>query len=72
MASMLFGLIILAFAAIGISLPQFVPARQSDEFLNCVQIIESGERLSCYDKAAQSAAAPFKGGSPFSTFSRSD
>lgn len=71
-ASVLFGLIILVFAVIGISLPQFVPEKQSDEFQNCVQIAGSAERLSCYDKAALSAAAPFKGGSPFSTLSRSD
>jgi hypothetical protein len=71
-AGLLFGIIILGFVGLGISLSQFFPERRGAEFLNCAHIARSDERLSCYDKAAVSAAAPFKGGAPFSTYSRAD
>jgi hypothetical protein len=71
-AAMIFGMIIVGFAGVGISLAQFSPQRQTIGFPACVQMAKNAERLACYDKAAAAAEAPFKGGSPFSTFSRSD
>jgi hypothetical protein len=71
-AGVLFGIIILVFACLGISLAQYFPEKRGTEFLNCAHIARGDERLSCYDKAAAGAASPFKGGARFSTYSRSD
>lgn len=72
MAGLLFGIIILGFTAFGISLAQVFPEKRGIEFLSCAHIVQGDERLSCYDKAAVSAGAPFKGRAPFSTYSRAD
>lgn len=71
-AAMLFGVIILSFAGIGIVLLGFMSAEPQVALMDCVQIVDDTERLACYDKAATQLSAPFKGGSPFSTYSRPD
>ena len=71
-AGLIFAVIMLLFAASGIFLSRFSPARTSFDLANCVHITRNADRLSCYDRAAMSGAAPFKGASPFSTYSRSD
>lgn len=69
-AAMLFVLIILFFAGIGIALPEFTTTEPQVPFKNCLSIADDTERLSCYDKAATQSSVPFKGGSPFSIYSR--
>lgn len=71
-AAMLFGVIILFFAGIGVALTEFMSAERQVALMDCVQIVGDTERLACYDKAATQSSAPFKGGSPFPTYSRPD
>jgi hypothetical protein len=72
-AALLCGLIIAGFAGVGIFLGEVYPEKQVAELSDCTRVATDTERLSCYDKVAnQSTTGPFKGASPFSTYSRSD
>lgn len=69
---MIVGLIILVFGGIGIALSEFTTIEPQTAIMNCLHVAEDKERLACYDNAATRLSAPFKGGSPFSTYSRQD
>jgi hypothetical protein len=71
-SALIFTAIIAVCVASGLSLGLFFPQKRNDGSALCAHIAGNSDRLACYDRAAESAAAPFKGASPFSTFSRSD
>ena len=71
-AGVLCALIIVGFAAFGVALSRVAPEAHRVAFSSCANVVGSAARLSCYDRAAVSAGAPFKGGSPFSTYLRAD
>ncbi len=71
-SAVIFAAIIVVCVASGLSLGLFFPEKWNDGSARCAQIAGNADRLACYDRAAESAAAPFKGASPFSTYSRSD
>lgn len=71
-AAMIVGVIILVFGGIGIALSEFTTMDPQTAIINCRHVAEDRERLACYDNAATRLSAPFKGGSPFSSYSRQD
>jgi hypothetical protein len=71
-AGMIFAIIILLFTASGIFLSDVASEIIPFDLANCIHIARNAERLSCYDRAVMGAGVPFKGASPFSTYSRSD
>lgn len=71
-AAMIVGVIILIFGGIGVALSEFTTTEPQTAIVNCLHVAEDNDRLACYDNAATRLSAPFKGGSPFSNFSRQD
>ncbi|MFT3730546.1 MAG: hypothetical protein QM780_03835 [Hyphomicrobium sp.] len=68
----IFVLIICACVLVGISLSGVMQVNEASGFLQCAHIRANADRLACYDKMATRAETPFKGASPFATYSRSD